>query len=178
MGPITPTFTFLSIPELGPECENCGRPEDKWDCPCGCGMVVCGRCFRNVERNLLRRKMGWSQWAPCDGVDDVVDGLLAAGAVSVEILWRNVHDGQLRAIVADEPPAGGWHLSISHAKRGKNGELTPGRYPTWGEIADARYTLCPDDIDMVMHLPPPSEYVAFHDTTLHLYEHPPRSTDG
>lgn len=116
-----------------------------------------------------------SQWQPSRGpaVDRTIHDLKAAGARSIEFLWRNVHDGELRVIIADEPI--GWHMSISHARRGRGGGvLTPGRYPTWDEIADARYALTPDDIDMVMHLPPPGEYVAFHDTTFHLHEHPPR----
>jgi hypothetical protein len=60
-----------------------------------------------------------------------------------------------------------WHLSVSHTIRGTRAP----RYPTWDELADARYTLLPDDIDVVMHLPPPSEYVAVHDTTFHLHEY-------
>ena len=80
----------------------------------------------------------------------------------------NVHDGALRAIVTEDP--GGWHLSISHGL--PNGE--PGRYPTWDEIAHARYQLLPEHLDFVMHLPPPDQYVAVHDTTFHLHEHPER----
>ena len=85
------------------------------------------------------------------------------------VLVRRVHDGTLRAIVAEEPS--GWHASISHAftKSGRGG-----RYPTWDELAHARYELLPEDIDVVMHLPPPGEYVALHDTTFHLHEHPER----
>jgi hypothetical protein len=130
--------------------------------------------MRMSERTPITRQR--SRWDPCEGpeIEFTIGGLLDAGAVSVEMFWRNVHDGQLRVIVADEPPAGGWHLSISHARRVRGGELEPGRYPTWDEIADARYEFCPDDIDMVMHLPPPGEYVALHDTTFHLHEHPER----
>jgi hypothetical protein len=76
-------------------------------------------------------------------------------------------------IVAQEPagqaPAGIWvpvealtlwHLSISH----------PHRYPTWDEIADARYELVPDDVTMALLLPPPVEYVNEHDTCFHLWQ--------
>jgi hypothetical protein len=84
-------------------------------------------------------------------------------------VWRRkVHDGVLVAIVADEPL--GWHLSISH--RDHHDELR--RYPSWDEIAHARYELLPNDVDFVMHLPPPDEYVATHPTTFHLHEHPER----
>lgn len=81
---------------------------------------------------------------------------------------RTVKDGMLRALVAEEPA--GWHLSISFADDCGR----PSRYPTWDEIAHARYELLPDDIDFVMHLPPPGEYVALHPTTFHLHEHPER----
>jgi hypothetical protein len=56
--------------------------------------------------------------------------------------------------------AGRWHVSISHRHR----------YPTWDEIADARYALVPDDVTMAMLLPPSSEYVNAHDFCFHLWE--------
>jgi len=55
---------------------------------------------------------------------------------------------------------GQWHLSIS----------AHGRYPTWDEIADARYALCPDYITMALLLPPPWEYVNLHENTFHLHQ--------
>lgn len=85
--------------------------------------------------------------------------------------WRKVNSGTLWAIVADEPSAGGWHLSISF--RDHRGE--PTRYPTWDEIAHARDALLPDDVGFVMHLPAAGEYVALHATTFHLHEYPERS---
>lgn len=89
----------------------------------------------------------------------------------VRVWQRNVHDGHLTAVVAEEPL--GWHLSISH--RTNTVPPKPGRYPTWDEIAHARYELLPHALDFVMHLPPPDEYVAVHDTTFHLHEHPERA---
>jgi len=56
----------------------------------------------------------------------------------------------------------GWHMSISCSDR----------YPTWDEIAHARYTLLSDDLNMVMMLPPHNEYVNLHNNTFHLYEAP------
>src|SRR5262245_66359753 len=53
-----------------------------------------------------------------------------------------------------------WHLSIAHRRR----------YPTWDEIADARYELVPDDVTMAMLLPPPGEYVNLHEHCFHLWE--------
>lgn len=75
--------------------------------------------------------------------------------------WRV---GACKVIVAQEPlgPVGAlrWHLSISHDDR----------YPSWDEVAEARYQLVPDDVTMVMMLPPSSEYVNQHDTCFHLHE--------
>jgi len=85
---------------------------------------------------------------------------------------RRVGDGVLYACVADEPNAGGWHMSISH--RSQNGRLV--RYPRWDEIAQARDDLLPADVGFVMHLPPAGQYVALHDTTFHLHEYPERSS--
>lgn len=53
-----------------------------------------------------------------------------------------------------------WHLSIAH----------PDRYPTWDEIADARYRLVPDDVTMAMLLPPSDEYVNEHPHCFHLWQ--------
>lgn len=63
-------------------------------------------------------------------------------------------------VFAGQEPGIGWHLSISH----------PSRYPNWDEIKDARYRFCPDDVDMVMHLPPRSQYVNVHNHCFHLHE--------
>lgn len=54
----------------------------------------------------------------------------------------------------------GWHLSISHRHR----------YPTWDEIAKARYSLIPDDVTMIMVLPPEGEYVSISQNCFHLWE--------
>lgn len=103
---------------------------------------------------ITRQRSRWSR------IDELaIDGTTAA------VHERRVHDGILRALVSLEP--GGWHLSISHTSAGKR---LASRYPSWDEIADARYTLLPLDITVVMFLPPPEEYVALHATTFHLHE--------
>jgi hypothetical protein len=51
-----------------------------------------------------------------------------------------------------------------------NFDLKPGRYPTWDEIADARYQFVPNDLTMAMLLPPREQYVNLHETTFHLHE--------
>lgn len=82
-------------------------------------------------------------------------------------------DSGCSIICAHEPaksaPAGIWlppeelrifHLSIAH----------PDRYPTWDEVADARYELIPDDVTMAMLLPPSGEYVNAHEHCFHLWQ--------
>src|SRR5262245_36702420 len=54
----------------------------------------------------------------------------------------------------------GWHLSISH----------PTRYPTWDEIAEARYQLMPDEITAGILLPPSDEYVNLHQNCFHVHQ--------
>lgn len=89
----------------------------------------------------------------------------ALGVVAEDLMQpgtRRFKMGKCRILLS--PPhaeAGiGWHMSISRSDR----------YPSWDEIAHARYELLPDDILMVMHLPPPDEYVALHKFTFHLHE--------
>lgn len=53
-----------------------------------------------------------------------------------------------------------WHLSIAHPKR----------YPTWDEIYEARYHFIPDNVYMMMGLPPKSVYVNRHPNCFHLWE--------
>lgn len=86
------------------------------------------------------------------------------------IFWAEVPDGLLMVIVARE--FGKWHLSISHRLRiiGPGGYAIPGRYPTWDEIAHARYALLPDELTFGILLPPKAEYVNLHSTTFHLHE--------
>ena len=66
--------------------------------------------------------------------------------------------GKVNVLVAREE--GRWHLSIS----------THNRYPTWDEIADARYDLLPDAIEVAMLLPPKAHYVNLHPYVFHLWE--------
>lgn len=67
----------------------------------------------------------------------------------------------------------GWHLSISR----------PDRYPSWDEVAKARYELLPKNLNVVMLLPPPehenegketldnsTEGVAENDRSITLFE--------
>lgn len=112
-----------------------------------------------MERNPIDATV--SQWVELPGL--TIDG------IPVSAHRRKVHDGTLTVLVSQEPQ--GWHLSISH-KHKKPGMK---RYPSWDEIADARYTVLPDELTFAMLLPPIAEYVSVHDTTFHLYEIPGES---
>jgi len=73
--------------------------------------------------------------------------------------------GALKVLLADQQSAeyketGRYHLSISH----------PYRYPKWDEISNARYTLIPNEVTMMMYLPPEEEYVNVHKNCFHLHE--------
>lgn len=60
---------------------------------------------------------------------------------------------------------GEWHMSIAH----------PGRYPTWDEVAQARYRAIPKGVWMALMLPPPEEYVNIHPNCFQLIQVPDRS---
>jgi hypothetical protein len=70
--------------------------------------------------------------------------------------------GQCLIIVS--PPLNeewGWHLSISH----------PTRYPSWDEVAKARYDLLPLDREFEMPLPKPEDYISIHPNCFQVHEH-------
>jgi hypothetical protein len=66
--------------------------------------------------------------------------------------------GECTVFLSEEP--GGLHLSISHPKRD----------PTYYEIKEARYLLCPDDVHMAMIFPPRSEFVNVDKHCFHLFQ--------
>ncbi len=68
--------------------------------------------------------------------------------------------GECKILVTKE--GGRWHLSISH----------PRRYPTWDEIAEARYRILPREIHAAIPLPPESEYLNLARNCFHVYEIP------
>jgi hypothetical protein len=114
-----------------------------------------------VGNPLSKQRSPWQRGV----LPDVVERAFAMAHLEPTYYERHVHDGILSVIICEEPA--GWHLSISHIfNHGRYG-----RYPSWDEIAHARYTLLPVDIDFVMHLPPPDEFVAVHDTTFHLWQY-------
>lgn len=108
---------------------------------------------------MTRQRSAWRERDPL-----MVDG------EQIAVFERNVHDGVLRALVAYEHPGHEprWHISVSHSKP----QGGPGRYPSWDELAHARYELGPSDVTFAMMLPPLDHYVADHPTTFHLFEVP------
>jgi hypothetical protein len=129
----------------------------------------------DLSRDPLTRQR--SPWLPVAD-DDVVRLLRRYGCAEIAVLHRRVHDGELRAIRSCDPPEYSWHLSVSHHRTGLRAERRAPRYPTWDELADARYELLPSNIDVVMHLPPPDEYVSAERTTFHLHEHRPVASEA
>lgn len=110
--------------------------------------------------------MNWQEKAP-----------KVIGGYQSRVYQTMVDDGHLTVFIGREPlgPQGQmrWHLSISHRSSNllnAHGNPLPGRIPTWDEIKAARYKFCPDDCYMAMILPPTSEYVNVHPTTMHLHE--------
>jgi hypothetical protein len=87
--------------------------------------------------------------------------LAAQAAGTMEPVLHAYRAGKLKIIVGWHSVMG-YHMSISH----------PERYPTWDEIAKARYELLPVDSEFAMMLPPPSEYVNVHNYCFHLHETP------
>lgn len=83
------------------------------------------------------------------------------GGVVRSVVWRG---GGLVVLLSRDDTQHGplFHMSISHKHR----------YPTWDEIAAARYAILPATIDMMMVLPQTSDYVAIHPNCFHLWETP------
>lgn len=94
-------------------------------------------------------KLPWREIPPPQGV------VLVNNANSYLRAYRL---GECSVIVTRE--FGKWHISIAH----------PDRYPTWDEVAQARYKALPADLWMAMILPPPSEYVNVHRYCFQLVE--------
>jgi hypothetical protein len=90
------------------------------------------------------------------------EGTMKSDGIHSCAIFRS--DSHCTVLVGREPlgPNGElrWHLSISHRLR----------YPTWDEIADARYRFIPDEVTVVMFLPPRREYVNLHPNCFHLHE--------
>lgn len=117
---------------------------------------------------ITRQRSEWVDISRHPLVANSLRQLAETGMSEIGIFTRRVGDGELRAIRSFDEGQG-LHLSVSWV--GKS-ERQAHRYPRWDELADARDVLLPADVGFVMHLPPASEYVAVHDTTFHLHQHP------
>lgn len=111
------------------------------------------------SRNLLNRPYhtGHSKLPPIQSVGGARAERIIAG---LEPGTRVYQLGQCMIFVSPPFLGYGWHLSISH----------PSRYPTWDEVAKARYDLLPTDITIAQILPPPGEYVNVHEFCFHLHQ--------
>jgi hypothetical protein len=93
--------------------------------------------------------------------------------VAVNSMIANMAEESLRAftfgdcrVLVGFDQSIGFHLSIS----------CKDRYPTWDEVAHARYHLIPNEATMAFVLPPMEEYVNIHDYTFHLWQVVRKST--
>jgi hypothetical protein len=89
-------------------------------------------------------------------LSDGLRAIQAAGGLEADA--RAFTFGECSVLLGRGPD--GWHLSIAHRSR----------YPTWDEIAEARYRLVPDDATMAMILPSQAHYVNLYPNCFHLYE--------
>jgi hypothetical protein len=105
------------------------------------------------HKPVTKQRSPWRQYGPS-----------ADGDVPMTWWLRDVADGVLRSLVAQEPQ--GWHLSISFV----NHRGDPTRYPTWDEQVDAVRQLLPKDLTYAMFITPDDEFVALHSTTFHWHE--------
>lgn len=88
--------------------------------------------------------------------------------IGVEPGTRCYSRGAVRVFVSRHPQTRRWHLSISCADRD----------PSWEEIRDARYSLAPKGVTLVMVLPPPDQYINVHEHTFHLHQVDAEAIDG
>lgn len=68
--------------------------------------------------------------------------------------------GECQIIVGRMPVSGDCHMSISCRDR----------YPSWDEVAHARYSIIPDEVVMAMILPSQKDYVNVHEFVFHLHQ--------
>lgn len=113
------------------------------------GYVGDGQKPQTKTAPIKEAALGWQmeQW--------IKEGRIVAGTKTYTM-------GQCFIIVS--PPLNsewGWHLSISH----------PARYPSWDEVAKARYELLPLDLDFEMPLPSPDKYISVHPNCFQVHEH-------
>lgn len=81
-------------------------------------------------------------------------------AGQIQMGTRAYEMGACHILVSPPQATYGWHLSIS----------TTTRYPTWDEVAQARYSLLDNALTMALILPPREEYINIHEFVFQLHE--------
>jgi hypothetical protein len=115
------------------------------------------RPFRSNQNPV---KLPWRE-VPVDLLDSRARRMMVNEANAYLRAYRL---GECSVIVTRE--LGKWHLSIAH----------PRRYPTWDEVAQARYNALPAKLWVAMILPPPAHYVNVHEFCFQLIETDYRSS--
>jgi hypothetical protein len=92
--------------------------------------------------------------------------LISAGALQPNT--KQYKMGKCSILVSEpyELAESGWHLSIAGSQRKR------ASYPSWDEVAHIRYKLVPNDVYMVMVLPPQDDYINLHEYVFQLVEVP------
>lgn len=109
----------------------------------GSGLGV-GHGGNTFNLPMIREVEDWSKWV----------------SLPIEPGSRFFRMGTKITIILSHSPDYGWHMSIAH----------PERYPTWDEIAYARYTLIPNEVTIALMLPPKEQYVNFHNNCFQLHQ--------
>ena len=107
-----------------------------------------------------------SKWLEEDVPETLAAVMAGRNAKAVSLFRRPLHDGTISAVKwIDEE--GNARLSVTHAMA--SAKRLP-RYPSLGELADARYSLLPPEMGLMMYMPTADEYADDTQTTLYLSE--------
>jgi len=114
-----------------------------------------------IDSDNKRDGVKMISWKEVDVPKNFDTGFEAGAKAYVAHVW----DGLLMTMVGKSDQAG-WHISVSHV--GKNGKFR--RLPNWDEIKEARYKFTPNEVTMVLYLPPMEQYVNAHPTCMNLFQ--------
>jgi hypothetical protein len=115
------------------------------------------RLMEELQRNNDRPS--YAERKPLPLAEVPADDVLAGAMINEFNSYLRIYKlGNCKVIITKD--FGRWHLSISRQDR----------YPSWDEIAEARYRLTPRDVRMVLELPPIHEYVNIHSNCFQLIE--------
>lgn len=118
-----------------------GRPKVPWQL----------KNTRKAMEARARMSASYEEKKPLTLKEVPVDPRVEASLIDARNTYVRAYElGECSVLVTKE--GGSWHVSIAH----------PRRYPTWDEVAEARYRLVPDDVTLAMLLPPRELYVNLH----------------